>query len=180
MVEGETRGMTVIVIEMRCVATEIMAETETETVTETAAAIDEARVENDSESLRRGEMIHLLRRRGEVVEEGRLGPMYHHLRLPRHRQCLDRMKDGDRDLEVDVELHLCKDHVEEATAGVTKAEKTQVAAAAVEVEKTTCHQESTHEAKKALRMAVVEAEGGVHGWQVRARGLGEDHDYTSS
>jgi hypothetical protein len=94
-VEGGVRGMTVIVIGMQFAATEIMAETGSGNVTETAGAIDEARVENDTASLRQGEMIHLLCHRGGVVEEGKVGLTYHHLHLPHQRQCMGRMRDGD-------------------------------------------------------------------------------------
>jgi hypothetical protein len=174
MVEGEVRGMTVIMTGMQFAATEIMVEIGTETVTEKAGVIDEARVENDTESLRLGEMIHLLCRQGEVGEEGKMGPMYLRLPLPhhRHRQCMGRMRDGDQDLE----LH--KDHVEEAIVGVTMAEKAQVAAVVVvvEIEMMTYRQESIHVAKKVLHMAVVEAEGEARGWQARARGLEEEHE----
>ena len=101
-------------------------------------AIDEARVENDTESLRQEEMIRLLCRQGEVVEGGKVDPMYHHhLRLPRHRQCMDRMREEDQDMVLDRELR--KDHVEVAMAGVTMAERTQAAAALVEIETMTCH-----------------------------------------
>jgi hypothetical protein len=134
--------MTVIVIGMRYAATEIMVEIGTVTVivtaTEKVGAIDEARVENDTESLRQEEMIRLLCRQGEVVEGGKVDPMYHHhLRLPRHRQCMDRMREEDQDMVLDRELR--KDHVEVAMAGVTMAERTQAAAALVEIETMTCH-----------------------------------------
>jgi hypothetical protein len=83
MVEGEGSGMTAIVIAIWCAATEIMAETGTETAREKAVVIDEARAKKDAESRRLGEMIHLLQPRGEVEGEGRAGPTYL-LRFNRH------------------------------------------------------------------------------------------------
>jgi hypothetical protein len=174
-VEGGVREMTVIVIGMQCVAIEIMAETGNGNVIETAGTIDEARVENDTVSLRQGEMIHLLCRRGGVVEEGKVGLTYHLLHLPHHRQCMGRMRDGDQALDLGLERDLHKDHVGEAIAGIMIAERIQVTVAVVGVEMMICHRGSTHEAKKAFRMPEEE----VRGSQARARGLGEDSDHIS-
>ena len=75
-----------------------------------------------------------------MVEEEKVGPMYPRLHLPRHRRCMDRMRDGVLDLELDKR----KDHVE-VMAGGTMTERTQVAVVEVEVgaEMMTCHQGST-------------------------------------
>lgn len=170
MAEGEGKGMMAIVIGMRCAATEIMAETETETARETVAVIDEARVKKDAESLRLGEMIHLLHRRGEVEGEGKVGPMYL-LRFHLHRQCTGRTRDGDMDLDLDPR----KDRVEVVIAGVMMVEKTQATAAMLEVEMTTCHRGSTHEGKMAHRMG----EGEAHAGQAKSRGHGEDREHTT-
>jgi len=169
--EGEVRETTVIVIETRSVATGSMEEIGTETVTEKLGVTEEVRVENGIESLLPGETTNLLCRRGEVVEEEKVGSIYLRLHLPRHRhrQCMDRMRDGVLDPELDKR----KDHVE-VMAGGTMTERTQVAVVEVEVEMMTWPQESTQEATKGHHMAVVvEAEGEVGGWQAKARGLAE-------
>jgi hypothetical protein len=171
--EGEVRETTVIVIEMRSAATGSMEEIGTETVTEKLGVTEEARVENDIESLLLGETTNLLCCRGEVVEEEKVGSIYLRLHLPRHRQCMGRMRDGVLDPELDKR----KDHVE-VMAGGTMTETTQVAVVEVEVEMMTWPQGSTQEATKGHHMAVVveEAEGEAGGWQAKARGLAEGCD----
>jgi hypothetical protein len=176
--EGEVRETTVIVIETRSVATGSMEEIGTETVTETLGVTEEARVENGIESLLLGETTNLLCRRGEVVEEEKVGSIYLRLHLLRHRQCMGRMRDGVLDPELDKR----KDHVE-VMAGDTMTERTQVAVVEVEVEveMMTLAQGSTQEATKGHHMvvvvvAVVEAEGEAGGWQAKARGLAEGCD----
>jgi hypothetical protein len=171
--EGEVREMTVIVIETRSVATGSMEEIGRETVTEKVGVTEEARVENDIESLLLEETTNLLCRRGEVVEEEKVGPIYPRLHLPRHRQCMGRMRDGVLDPELDKR----KDHVE-VMAGGTMTEKIQVVVVEVEVEMMTCHQGSTQEATKGHHTTVVveEAEGEAGGWQAKARGLAEGCD----
>jgi hypothetical protein len=169
--EGEVRETTVIVIETRSAATGSMEEIGRETVTEKLGVTEEARVESDIESLLLGETMNLLCRRGEVVEEEKVGPTYLrlHLRRPRHRQCMGKTRDGVQDRELDKR----KDHVE-VMAGGTMTERTRVAVVEVEVEMMTCHQGSTQEATKGHHMAVVEeAEEEAGGWQVKARGLAE-------
>jgi hypothetical protein len=168
--EGEVRETTVIVIETRSAATGSMEEIGTETVTEKLGVTEEARVENGIESLLLGETTNLLCRRGEVVEEEKVGSIYLRLHLPRHRQCMGRMRDGVLDPELDKR----KDHVE-VMAGGTMTERTQVAV--VEVEMMTWPQGSTQEATKGHHTAVVEeAEGEAGGWQAKARGLAEGCD----
>jgi hypothetical protein len=168
--EGEVRETTVIVIETRSAATGSMAEIGTETVTEKLGVTEEARVENGIESLLLGETTNLLCRQGEVVEEEKVGSTYLRLRLPRHRQCMGRMRDGVLDPELDKR----KDHVE-VMAGGTMTERTQVAV--VEVEMMIWPQESTREVTKGHHTAVVvEAEGEAGGWQAKARGLAEGCD----
>jgi hypothetical protein len=172
--EGEVRETTVIVIEMRSAATGSMEEIGTETVTEKLGVTEEARVENGIESLLLGETTNLLCRQGEVVEEEKVGSIYLRLHLPRHRQCMGRMRDGVLDPELDKR----KDHVE-VMAGGTMTERTQVAVveAEVEAEMMTWPQGSTQEAMKGHPMAVVEeAEGEAGGWQAKARGLAEGCD----
>ena len=174
--EGEVRETTVIVIETRSAATGSMEEIGTETVTEKLGVTEEARVENGIESLLPGETTNLLCRRGEVVEEEKVGSIYLRLHLPhrRRRQCMGRMRDGVLDPELDKR----KDHVE-VMAGGTMTERTQVAVVEVEVEMMTWPQGSTQEATKGHHMAVeevVEAEGEAAGWQVKARGLAEGCD----
>jgi hypothetical protein len=172
--EGEVRETTVIVIETRSAVTGSMEEIGRETVIEKLGVTEEARVENDIESLLLGETTNLLCRRGEVVEEEKVGLTYLRLHLPRprHRQCMGRMRDGVLDRELDKG----KDHVE-VMAGGTMTERTQVAVVEVEVEMMTCHQGSTQEATKGHHMAVVEeAEGEAGGLQVKAKGLAEGCD----
>jgi hypothetical protein len=169
--EGETRETTVIVIETRSATIGSMEETGKESVTETGAVTEEARVENDIESLLPGGTTNLLCRRGEVVEEEKVGPIYLRLCLPRHR-CMGRMIDGALDPELDKR----KDHVE-VMAGDTMTARTPVAVVEVEVEMMTCHQGNTQEATKGHHMAVAEEAGGeAGGWQAKARGLAEGCD----
>jgi len=172
--EGEVRETTVIVIEMRSAATGSMEEIGTETVTEKLGVTEEARVENGIESLLLGETTNLLCRRGEVVEEEKVGSIYLRLHLPPHRQCMGRMRDGVLDPELDKR----KDHVE-VMAGGTMTETTQVAVVEVEVEMMTWPQGSTQAATKGHHLGVVveeEAEGEAGGWQAKARGLAEGCD----
>lgn len=138
MVEGEVRGMKATGIGMRCAATETLAETGTEIATETAAAIDEATVENDTESLRQGETTHLPGHLGRAEEEGTVARTDKHFRLLRRPKRTGRMKDGDLDRGLEVEWDLQKDHAEEAITEVTMADKRQAAGAA-EVEMKMCH-----------------------------------------
>lgn len=171
--EGEVRETTAIVIETRSAATGSMEEIGTETVTEKLGVTEEARVENGIESLLLGETTNLLCRRGEVAEEEKVGSIYLRLRLPRHRQCMGRM----RDEVLDPELDKRKDHVE-VMAGGTMTERTQVAVVEVEVEMMTWPQGNTQEATKGHHMAAVveEAEEEAGGWQAKARGLAEGCD----
>jgi len=108
-----------------------MVEIGIETVRETPAAIGEPRAKKDVGSLRLGEMINLLYRRGEVEGEGKAGLMG--LRFHLHRHCTGRTRDGDMDPDLDPG----KDLAEVARAGVMMAEKTLAAAAMLEAGMTT-------------------------------------------
>ena len=100
-----------------------MVEIGIETARETPAANDEPRAKKDVGSLRLGEMINLLYRRGGVEGEGKAGLTG--LRFHLHRHCTRPTRDGDMDLGLDPGKGLA----EVARAGVMMAEKILAAAA---------------------------------------------------
>ena len=175
MVQGEVTGLRVIVIAMGT-ARESMAGIGTETVTEKAGVIDEAKVKNSTESLLPEGKINPMRRRGGAVEGEKVGSMYHrhhlHIHLHLQRRYMARMNGEELGLATLLEVELHKDRVEAAIAGASTTETARDAVG----EMMTCLRESIQEVRKVLRMAVVAVEGEVDGWQVIARGLGEDRE----
>ena len=134
MVQGEVTEMMVIVIAMGA-ARESTARIGTGTVTEKVGVTDEAKAENDTESLRPGRTINPICCRGGAVEGEKLDPMcYRHLLHPHHR-CMARMSGEELCPAMSLELH--RGRVEAAMEGATMIETVQGVVEEVEVEITT-------------------------------------------